>query len=214
MANADLSPGESTSSSRVPQWLSGRLGLIVGALSIMWVSEIVDTVLSGRLDRFGIQPREIDGLDGILWSPFLHGGFAHLISNTIPFAVLSALVLVSGVQRYITASVIIVAVGGLLVWAFALGSNEVHIGASGWVFGLFGFLVASAFFERRPLSIGIGLIALFVYGGTILFGFVPRPGLSVEGHVFGFLAGILAARVLIDRKVKSGPENTTSPIDG
>ena len=109
---------------------------------------------------------------------------------------------------------IIVAVGGLLVWAFALGSNEVHIGASGWVFGLFGFLVASAFFERRPLSIGIGLIALFVYGGTILFGFVPRPGLSVEGHVFGFLAGILAARVLIDRKVKSGPENTTSPIDG
>ena len=100
-----------------------------------------------------------------------------------------------------------------MVWAFAIGSNEVHIGASGWVFGLFGFLVASAFFERRPLSIGIGLITLFLYGGTILIGFVPRPGLSFEGHIFGFVAGVVAARVLTSRKVKSVASNPDPLLD-
>lgn len=214
MADAHLSPTESAGGSRLPEWLTGRLGLVAGALAIMWIAEIVDTGLSGRLDRFGIQPRSLEGLDGILWSPFLHGGFAHLISNTIPFAVLSALVLLRGARRYINASLIIIAVGGLLVWAFAIGSNEVHIGASGWVFGLFGFIVASAFFERRPLSIGLGLITLFLYGGTILFGFVPRPGLSVEGHLFGFVAGILAAKILTGRKVKSDETTPDSAIGG
>ena len=179
----------------------------------MWIAEIVDTVLGGDLDGAGIRPRMVDGLDGILWSPFLHSGFPHLISNTIPFAVLSALVLVRGPRLWINASVIIVALGGLLVWAFAIGSNEVHIGASGWVFGLFGFLVASAFFERRPLSIGIGLITLFLYGGTILIGFVPRPGLSFEGHIFGFVAGVVAARVLTSRKVKSVASNPDPLLD-
>ena len=196
MADAD-SPITSQDRPAVPEWLTGRLGLVVGALAVMWIAEIVDTVLGGDLDGAGIRPRMVDGLDGILWSPFLHSGFPHLISNTIPFAVLSALVLVRGPRLWINASVIIVALGGLLVWAFAIGSNEVHIGASGWVFGLFGFLVASAFFERRPLSIGIGLITLFLYGGTILIGFVPRPGLSFEGHIFGFVAGVVAALSLI-----------------
>ncbi len=212
MADAD-SPITSQDRPAVPEWLTGRLGLVVGALAVMWIAEIVDTVLGGDLDGAGIRPRMVDGLDGILWSPFLHSGFPHLISNTIPFAVLSALVLVRGPRLWINASVIIVALGGLLVWAFAIGSNEVHIGASGWVFGLFGFLVASAFFERRPLSIGIGLITLFLYGGTILIGFVPRPGLSFEGHIFGFVAGVVAARVLTSRKVKSVASNPDPLLD-
>lgn len=179
------------------------IGLLVVVIGIMWVTEVVDTVLGGRLDSNGILPRSIAGLDGILWAPFLHDGFSHLISNTLPFAVLSGLVLVQGVRRWINASVIIVIAGGLLVWAFAIGSNECHIGASGWVFGLFGFLVVSAILERKLMSIGIGLVTLFFYGSTILFGFVPRPGLSWEGHLFGFIAGVIAARILANRELKS-----------
>ena len=179
------------------------IGLVAVVIGIMWVTEIVDTVLGGRLDIHGIIPRSTAGLDGILWSPFLHGGFSHLISNTLPFAVLSGLVLVQGVRRWIYASIIIVIAGGLLVWAFAIGSNEVHIGASGWIFGLFGFLVVSAILERKLMSIGIGLVTLFFYGSTILFGFVPRPGLSWEGHLFGFIAGVIAARILANRELKS-----------
>ena len=177
------------------------IGLLAVVIGIMWVTEIIDTVLGGRLDINGILPRSIAGLDGILWAPFLHGGFSHLISNTLPLAVLSGLVLLQGTRRWIHASIIIVIGGGLLVWAFAIGSNELHFGASGWVFGLFGFLVVSAILERKLMSIGIGLVALFFYGSTILFGFIPRPGLSWEGHLFGFIAGIIAARILANRQI-------------
>ena len=202
MADAALSPSESSGRTGVPEWLTGRLGLVTGALAIMWVVEIL-SVGFDSIDNNGILPRMLDGLDGILWSPFLHSGFPHLISNTIPFAILSGLVLIRGAKRWLSASAIIIGLGGLLVWAFAIGSNENHIGASGWVFGLFGFLVLSAFFERKPLSIGIGLITLFLYGGTILFGVIPRDGISWEGHLFGFIAGVVAARVLSKRGVKS-----------
>ena len=178
------------------------IGLLATVIGIMWVTEVVDTVLGGRLDSNGIIPRSTAGLDGILWAPFLHGGFSHLISNTLPFAVLSGLVLLQGTRRWIYASIIIVIGGGLLVWAFAIGSNELHFGASGWVFGLFGFIVVSAILERKLMSIGIGLVALFFYGSTILFGFIPRPGLSWEGHLFGFIAGIIAARILANREVE------------
>jgi membrane associated rhomboid family serine protease len=177
----------------------------------MWFIEIIDTVaLDDRLQGNGIQPRSTEGIDGILWSPFLHGGFAHLISNTIPFAILSGLTLVRGVRRYVSASAIIIVLGGLLVWLFAIGSNENHIGASGWVFGLFGFLIASAWFEKRPLSIGLAIVALALYGSTILFGFLPRPGLSWEGHLFGFVAGVAAARILTTRRARAAdtPEST------
>lgn len=202
MADAALSPSESSGRTGVPEWLTGRLGLVAGALAIMWVVEIL-SVGFDSIDNNGILPRMLDGLDGILWSPFLHSGFPHLISNTIPFVILSGLVLIRGAKRWLSASAIIIGLGGLLVWAFAIGSNENHIGASGWVFGLFGFLVLSAFFERKPLSIGIGLITLFLYGGTILFGVIPRDGISWEGHLFGFIAGVVAARVLSKRGVKS-----------
>ena len=202
MADAALSPSESSGRAGIPEWLTGRLGLVAGALGIMWVVEILSVGIDS-IDNNGILPRMLDGLDGILWSPFLHSGFPHLISNTIPFAILSGLVLIRGAKRWLSASAIIIGLGGLLVWAFAIGSNENHIGASGWVFGLFGFLVLSAFFERKPLSIGIGLITLFLYGGTILFGVIPRDGISWEGHLFGFIAGVVAARVLSKRTVKS-----------
>lgn len=195
----------------LPPWLRGGLGLVVGALALMWFIEIIDTVaLDDRLQGNGIQPRSTEGIDGILWSPFLHGGFAHLISNTIPFAILSGLTLVRGVRRYVSASAIIIVLGGLLVWLFAIGSNENHIGASGWVFGLFGFLIASAWFEKRPLSIGLAIVALALYGSTILFGFLPRPGLSWEGHLFGFVAGVAAARILTTRRARAAdtPEST------
>ena len=167
----------------------------------MWIVQILNSVVPGvSLESNGIQPRSVEGLDGILWSPFLHSGFPHLISNTIPFVILSALALTRGTTKWLSASAIIIMLGGALVWALAIGANENHIGASGWVFGLFGYLVAAAWFERRPLAIGLGLAALFLYGGTILFGFVPRPGLSWEGHLFGFIAGVVAARLLTRRR--------------
>ena len=194
-----------------PRWLGTRIGVIAVALTTMWLIEIVDTVLLGdRLQQHGVHPRDLGGLDGILWSPFLHGGFGHLIGNSIPFVVLSGLVLTGGLRRYLNASAIIIVVGGLLVWALAFGSNENHIGASGWIFGLLGFLVAAAIFEKRALSIAVGLVALFFYGSTILLGVVPRDGVSWEGHLFGVIAGVIAAKVLSSR---STPAKRSSELE-
>ena len=175
--------------------------LVAGLLALMWGIEIIDTfALSDRLQGNGILPRRSAGLDGVIWSPFLHAGFPHLISNSIPFGVLSLLILTGGRSRYISASAIIIAVGGLLVWAFAIGTNENHIGASGWVFGMLGFLIAAALREKRPLGILAGVIALVFYGGTILVSFVPTAGISWEGHLFGFIAGLIAARLVVQKR--------------
>lgn len=189
---------------QLPTWLTRSLGLMVGALALMWLVEAIDLVfLDEDLDQQGIRPRTIGGLDGVLWAPFLHGGIGHLISNTIPFVILSALVMTRGWQRWLTGSAVIIVGSGLLVWAFAIGSNEVHIGASGWVFGLFGLLVAGAWFDRTPGAIVLALIALALYGTTVLFGLLPDQGVSWEGHVFGVVAGVLAAWLLRRRRPRS-----------
>jgi len=179
--------------------IKGSLRLVGAILAMMWVIELVDTfALDDRLQANGIRPRTRDGLDGVLWSPFLHSGFPHLISNSVPFVVLSALTLTGGLARYVKASTVIIVLGGLAVWGLAIGSNENHIGASGWVFGLLGFLLAAAVLERKPVTIAVGLVALVFYGGMIL-GFVPREGISWEGHLFGFGAGIIAAKLIVSK---------------
>lgn len=196
---------------RIPPWLRSSFGVVLGIAAFMWFMEIIDTIAGGRLDDNGIHPRSVDGLDGIIWSPFLHGGFGHLISNTIPFVLLSGLTLTQGFRRYVKASLIIIGSSGLLVWMFAFGGNENHIGASGWVFGLFGYLIASAWLEKRPLSIAVAVIAVALYGTTVLFGFIPRAGISWEGHLFGFIAGLVAARFLIERQPARAEINVDAP---
>ena len=165
-------------------------------LSAMWAIEIVDTVaLDDWLQGGGIHPRQSDGVDGILWAPLLHGGFSHLISNSVPFAALGGLVAIRGARRLATVTAAAVAVGGGLTWLLGGGGN--HIGASGVVFGYLGALLGAAAFERRPAAVAPALVALLLYG-TMLVGFVPQPGISWEGHLFGFVAGLLASKSLAE----------------
>lgn len=172
--------------------------LLVGAMAaLMWLVEIVD-LAAGDLDRFGIEPREVDGLDGILFSPFLHAGFAHLIGNTIPFVVLGAVIALSGLARVVAVTAIVAVVGGLGTWLVG-PDGSVHIGASGLVFGYATYLLTRGLYSRRALHLATGVIVLLVYGTTLLFGLVPTPGISWQGHLFGALGGILAARVVHGR---------------
>ena len=168
--------------------------VIVGLLAAMWLVEIVDTVaLGGELQRQGIQPRRIGGLDGILWAPILHSTFGHLVSNTVPFAVLGGLVAVRGFGRWVLVTAVAVVVGGGLTWLLAGSGN--HIGASGVVFAYFGALMGAAFYERRPVAIAPALVALILYS-SIIVGLVPQDRVSWEGHLFGLIAGVLSARAL------------------
>ena len=169
---------------------------MVGALAaLMWVVEIVDQVAGGSLDRNGIEPREVDGLDGILWAPFLHGSWDHLIGNTVPFLLLGVGIALSGAARVILVTVIVMLVGGLGTWLIG-PPDTVHIGASGIVFGYAAYLVSRGAFTRRPLQIVLGLVVVAVWGATLLQGLVPEDGVSWQGHLFGAIGGVVAARLL------------------
>lgn len=177
-----------TRTSSLPASGFAWLGL---ALVAMWVVELVDAgLLSDRLEIHGIQPRTAGGLDGILFAPLLHASVAHLAGNSVPFAVLGGLVAIRGRRRWVEVTVTILLVSGVATWLLARPGN--HIGASGIVFGYFGYLVGRAVYERKASTVVAATIAIVLFGG-LLFGLLPRSTVSWEGHLFGLLAGWAAA---------------------
>lgn len=179
---------------------SSGLLLIAALVALMWAVEIADLVL-GDLDGYGIRPRTPDGLLGVATAPVLHSGFVHLIGNTVPFLVLGATIALGGLVRVATVTAIVAVVSGLGTWLVA-APGTVHIGASGLVFGYATYLIARGVYSRRPGHLGLGLIVLFVYGTTLLFGLVPAFGVSWSAHAFGALGGLLAAWVLHRRAAR------------
>jgi membrane associated rhomboid family serine protease len=177
----------------LPDWM--RPVIVVGALAaVMWVVEIIDLLPGTDLDRWGIQPRELGGLVGIVTMPFLHGGFGHLLSNTIPFVIMGSLIAAGGLARFFTVSAIIVVVAGVGTWLLG-PDHTVHIGASALVFGYLTYLLTRGLFDHKPTYLLLGLVVLFLYGG-VLWGVLPRPGISWQAHLFGAVGGVLAARVI------------------
>ncbi|WP_312855887.1 rhomboid family intramembrane serine protease [Nocardioides stalactiti] len=178
----------------IPVWqqAAAATGLFT---ALLWAIEIVDTAMSHRLDQYGVQPRSGEGLLGIVFAPFLHGGWDHLISNSVPVLVLGFLTLASGLLRGLAATAIIWVVGGVGVWLVA-GGNSNHIGASGLVFGWIVYLAIRGVLNQKLWQIVLGVVVLFVYGG-VLWGVLPgQPGVSWQGHLFGAVGGGLAAWVL------------------
>ncbi len=174
-----------------------QIGILVGFVGLMWAIEILDLFLGGALDQFGIRPRSIVGLRGILFAPFLHGSLLHLMANTVPFVILGWLVMLRRTRDFWPVTIIVTLVAGLGTWLFA-PPWTVHIGASGLVFGYLGFLLSRGYFERSFGSIAMSLLVGLLYGGMI-WGVLPgQIGISWQGHLFGFLGGILAAQMLAE----------------
>ncbi|OAE13513.1 rhomboid family intramembrane serine protease [Pseudomonas simiae] len=167
---------------------------IAGLAVFMVALQLLNVATGYSLMAFGLVPRTVQGLFGILASPFLHASFAHLSANLIAFLVLGTLVIVEGLNRFIAVSAIIILLGGSLVWLF--GFTGIHVGASGWVFGLWAYLLSRAWFHRSWSNLITAAVVALLYGGLIL-GFLPRQGISFEGHLFGALAGFIAAKVLL-----------------
>ncbi len=183
------------------------VGLMVVALAAMWAIEIIDTVaLDSELQRNGIQPRRRVGLDGILWTPFLHADYGHIASNSIPMLVLGGLVAARGMRYWAGVTLTAAVVGGALTWL--LGGEGNHIGASGVVFGYFGAILGAAIFERRIRAFGAALIALGFYS-SLIAGLVPQDYVSWEGHLFGMAAGVIAAKAMAEPR----PPPTEYPDD-
>ncbi|MGK3994899.1 rhomboid family intramembrane serine protease [Sorangium sp. So ce1024] len=173
--------------------------LLGGFVALLWAIEILDFLLfRGSLDALGIRPRTASGLVGIALAPLLHGGFAHLAANTIPFLALGWLIMLRKTSDLVLVTLLSTLVGGLGVWLIGAPSS-VHVGASGVIFGYFGFLLLRGWFERSAASIALSVVVGLFYGGMI-WGVLPtRMGISWEGHLFGFLGGVLAARLLAGR---------------
>ncbi len=179
--------------------LRNQVIILGGFIVVIWFLEIIDRlILGGSMDALGVRPRTLVGLRGILLMPLLHGGFGHLLANTLPFIVLGWLVMLNGISNFFFISAVIIAVSGVGVWLFG-AANSVHIGASGLVFGFFGFLVTRAYFERSLGSIILAFGVIIFYGG-LLMGILPlQLGVSWQAHLFGFAGGVLAAYVISKR---------------
>jgi membrane associated rhomboid family serine protease len=160
----------------------------------MWLLELIDVVLRGRLDSAGIEPRDTDGLLGIILAPLLHVGFSHLVANTIPLLVLGTLVATSGRAVFWKVTVTVAVLGGAATWLIA-PPNTVTVGASGLVFGYLGYLLVAGVRTRHWRDLAVGLLVLLVYG-SLLLGALPwavASDVSWQGHLTGALAGGLAA---------------------
>jgi len=179
--------------------------LLFGFVGLLWAIEIVDSVIfAGALDSFGVRPRSAGGLVGIALAPLLHLGFGHLMANTLPLITLGWLIMLRETRDFIAVTLLSAIVSGLGVWLVG-ASYSVHIGASGVIFGYFGFLLLRGYFERSLLSIGLSLVVVAVYGGMIWGVFPSGFRISWEGHLFGFLGGVLAARLMSRRAQRERP---------
>ena len=158
---------------------------------------ILNSIIPIEFNKFGILPRNVNGIKGILFSPFLHGGVGHLVSNSIPLLILLTTLFYFYNKVAVRVLILSILIGGALVWIFGRSASH-HIGASGVVFSLIGFLVASGIFRKNIKALLLSIFVFFMYGGVI-WGVLPtQPGVSWEGHLFGFIAGIALAYLFKD----------------
>jgi membrane associated rhomboid family serine protease len=169
--------------------------LVAAVTAGMWVLEAFDYAMSNQLDQYGIRAHDPGELPQIFTAPFLHGGFEHLMANTVPFLVLGFLAAARGLGRFLLASLIIIVVGGLGVWL--TGSPSVDtLGSSILIFGYFGYLLGRGLFERSLLDLVIAVGVVLCYG-TMIYGVFPTDTMiSWQGHLFGLIGGVTAAWTL------------------
>jgi len=162
------------------------------AVTILWLVFFINLVLPIDLRLYGLRPRHLVGLAGILLTPFLHVDLRHLIANSGILFVLLTVSLSFSRKLTFRALWIIVLVGGGLVWLSG-DQGTIHIGASGVIFGLIGFLMCLGLFRRDWKALAISLFIFLLYGGALQSLYIYVPGISWAGHLFGFVAGVLAA---------------------
>ena len=167
-------------------WVTASIWIVFLANFIIFFAEF---------KNFGIRPRDPAGLIGIPLSPFLHANWGHLISNSIPLFILTFIILHFYKKLWLPVTIFSVLLGGTAVWALAQSDSN-HIGASGVIFSYIGFILFSGIFRRSFKSILIGVIILFLYGGVLIKGIMPgQEGISWQGHLFGAIAGVIAAYI-------------------
>ena len=169
-----------------------NLKTALAAVTTLWLVYFIDIFLPIDLRRYGLRPRQLDSLAGVVVMPFLHVDLRHLIANSGILVVLLTVSLSFSRKLTVGALWIIILVGGGLVWLTAKGGT-IHIGASGVIFGLIGFLMCLGIFRRDWKALIVSLAIFLLYGGALQTLLIYVPGISWTGHLFGFISGVLAA---------------------
>ncbi|MEU3654369.1 rhomboid family intramembrane serine protease [Streptomyces sp. NPDC032161] len=215
-------PNRSAGPGRAPAWgradrAKAAAKLMLGWVAFLWVLEAVDVSTGHALDTYGIEPRHPAELLDIVPAAFIHFGFGHVASNSVPLLVFGFLAALGGIRRFAAVAALIIVVDGLGVWLVSPAHSNTA-GASGLVFGLFGYLLVRGFVDRRPLDIGIGLLIGATWGSSILLGISPtNTSVSWQGHLFGLAAGVVAAFVFRRRVGRTagtgrGDDPTATPF--
>ncbi len=172
-----------------------RGGALLATVGVIWIVSLYGLLVDQGLQfALAVLPRRAEGLAGVLGMPFVHGSMTHLLANTVPMLIFGGILVSRGIGYFFKVSLAIMVLGGAALWLF--GRDSAHIGASGVVFGYFGFLVVRGFYERRLSSLAAALFVIVLYGGMI-FGVLPRDDhISWEAHLVGLLAGGLWARAI------------------
>jgi membrane associated rhomboid family serine protease len=189
-----------------PTSWSGALAVMAVFGGLLWVIQIVNAGDNQGLNRFGLKPRQVDGLWGVLTQPFLHQSYGHLLSNTAPLVLIGWVLLLSGVRVWLFVTAVVIVLGDLATWLVAPGGQTI-VGASGLVFGWMGYLLARAYYSRRIKWI-LTAVALLIFFGTLLGSLLPAADTHVswQSHVCGFAAGVFVGWLLHPRvrRNKSG----------
>jgi membrane associated rhomboid family serine protease len=196
-------------SRRREHWMEG-VRVVVVVAAAMWVVEVVDSLDSHRLDGDGIVPRNVSHLYGILFAPFLHASFGHLIANTIPFLLLGLTIALAGAVRVAAVTAIVALASGAGTWLTA-PSGSVTLGASGVVFGYATYVISRGMFNRRIGELAMGIVVAVLFGGALLSGLLPHSGISWQAHLFGGIGGVLAAQILASPRSGARHQPATAP---
>lgn len=181
------------SAKRVTRTVKQQVTTLSATIGATWTAFVVNGIAGGALMQYGVIPRTLTGLRGILFAPFLHANMQHLIANTVPFLAMGWLVMLRDARHFLPVTLFAMLGSGLMAWLLG-APGSVHIGASGVIFGYFGFLLLGGWYARSFVSIMLSLLVAAVWGGLVL-GIAPgQAGISWQSHLGGFIAGVLAAR--------------------
>jgi membrane associated rhomboid family serine protease len=175
-----------------------RDALVVMAafLVLIWVLQVANWADGYRLDAsFGIWPRNIGRVQDIFTAPFLHLSWNHIEGNSVPLFILGFLSAYRGVVKFVMVTLIVAVTSGLAVWMFQSG-NELTVGASGLIFGYFGYVLVRGLFDRNLIDVGVGFAAAVMYWTILQVAIPGTPGISWIGHLGGLVGGVLAGWVL------------------
>ena len=189
------------------------LFVMVGVLALLWVIQIVNWADHYNLTlHYGIQGRDLASLPDIFTAPFLHVSWAHIEGNSGPLFIFGFLAAYRGVAKFAGVTALVVVVSGLAAW-FTEGSHTVGAGASGVVFGYFGYIMVRGFFDRHPIDMLIGAVMAlcFAYQFTVL---LPHAGIGWQAHIGGLVGGVAAGWIFRDRRAARAAAGTAAAPAG